>query len=365
MIRQDGSTVRDAAEIGRALAFPGSLRTQLATLAADHLPVQMAARRGWSGLEQLRLDTAALNGSIATARGTVWRRAPGLEAAGPSSENGTVPDGKTHSRGLGVEGITADAVAAIEAVLPAAGAARTARAAVSFGEARGRASLPVDRSVITVKMTQSGSTLRQGRPSAGVSGPDIAREHIAQTDAGSPSAPGASAYQSATVRDDRDLAPSPSRETALTWPDRGDAAAIIRATAPLGRLRADVDTALRSRTEPGLSAGALDGFWIGADVPGRAVMSGRGDRGRARPTEDDGAGQDLDRAGVTTRRAGLDATGPESGGNGTGGGVVMLDGRLVGQWLSERMARDAARPGAGATFFDPRQSPAWTPSGAL
>ena len=32
---------------------------------------------------------------------------------------------------------------------------------------------------------------------------------------------------------------------------------------------------------------------------------------------------------------------------GVGSGPVLLDGRLVGQWLSERMARDASRPGAG------------------
>ena len=54
-----------------------------------------------------------------------------------------------------------------------------------------------------------------------------------------------------------------------------------------------------------------------------------------------------------------------SGGGESGVGTVTLDGRLVGQWLSERMARDATRPGAGPTSFDPRQAPAWTPSGAL
>jgi len=47
------------------------------------------------------------------------------------------------------------------------------------------------------------------------------------------------------------------------------------------------------------------------------------------------------------------------------GGVVMLDGRLVGHWLSEQMARDASRPPSGTSFFDPRQSPAWTASGAV
>ena len=47
------------------------------------------------------------------------------------------------------------------------------------------------------------------------------------------------------------------------------------------------------------------------------------------------------------------------------GGTVMLDGRLVGYWLSEQMAQDASRPPSGTSFFDPRQGPAWTASGAL
>ncbi len=69
-------------------------------------------------------------------------------------------------------------------------------------------------------------------------------------------------------------------------------------------------------------------------------------------------------AGLFAERAA--APQPESEGRGeSGGGTIVLDGRVVGQWLSERMARDAARPGAGTTFFDPRQAPAWTPSGVL
>jgi hypothetical protein len=56
---------------------------------------------------------------------------------------------------------------------------------------------------------------------------------------------------------------------------------------------------------------------------------------------------------------------PREQGDMGGGGTVMLDGRLVGHWLSEQMARQASRPPGGTTFFDPRQTPAWTPSGAL
>ena len=62
-----------------------------------------------------------------------------------------------------------------------------------------------------------------------------------------------------------------------------------------------------------------------------------------------------------------DEGGGEDGGvaGAAGGGVggVYLDGQLVGEWLSEVMARQAGRPGAGTTFFDARQGPAWSSSG--
>ncbi len=47
---------------------------------------------------------------------------------------------------------------------------------------------------------------------------------------------------------------------------------------------------------------------------------------------------------------------PSSGGE---GGAVYLDGALVGRWLSDRLAREASRPGGGATGFDPRMGPSW------
>ena len=56
---------------------------------------------------------------------------------------------------------------------------------------------------------------------------------------------------------------------------------------------------------------------------------------------------------------------PQTQDGGKSGGDVMLDGHLVGHWLAERMGRDAARPSAGMTQFNPRQAAAWTPSGAL
>ncbi len=78
-----------------------------------------------------------------------------------------------------------------------------------------------------------------------------------------------------------------------------------------------------------------------------------------------GFGEDSGWTGAGDLSAGSETAGPGgSGGQGGGGGTsVVLDGRLVGYWLGERMARDAARPEAGPTFFDARQGPAWTPSG--
>lgn len=56
---------------------------------------------------------------------------------------------------------------------------------------------------------------------------------------------------------------------------------------------------------------------------------------------------------------------PGEAGRGSEGGAVILDGRLVGEWIAEHLAREAGRPAAGPTFFDVRQGPAWTPSGVL
>jgi hypothetical protein len=40
-------------------------------------------------------------------------------------------------------------------------------------------------------------------------------------------------------------------------------------------------------------------------------------------------------------------------------GDVFLDGARVGRWMSDRLAREADRPQAGMTGFDPRLGPAW------
>lgn len=85
------------------------------------------------------------------------------------------------------------------------------------------------------------------------------------------------------------------------------------------------------------------------------------------------AGLNLTRPGQVMERSGVSAaeqyrapsTAPRESGAERGGGVVMLDGRLVGQWLTDRMGRDAARPNAGMTGFNTRQGAAWSPSGVM
>jgi hypothetical protein len=41
-------------------------------------------------------------------------------------------------------------------------------------------------------------------------------------------------------------------------------------------------------------------------------------------------------------------------------GDVYLDGMRVGRWMSDTLAREATRPPAGSTFFDPRLTPSYS-----
>ena len=41
------------------------------------------------------------------------------------------------------------------------------------------------------------------------------------------------------------------------------------------------------------------------------------------------------------------------------GGVLKVDGALLGRFIAEQLGREAGRPPAGMTGFDPLVSPAW------
>ena len=140
---------------------------------------------------------------------------------------------------------------------------------------------------------------------------------------------------------------------------RDDLVAAGAAPAPI--LRAEVARAMPERraisldgAAPPNRGAASAGFDDGrrdavAPMPGALTAGVAGSDGRGRG----GAAGASERTAAPMRMA----AGP--GGSGT----VLLDGRLVGEWLIDRMARDAGRPGAGTTSFDPRQGAAWTPSG--
>ena len=135
---------------------------------------------------------------------------------------------------------------------------------------------------------------------------------------------------------------------------------------PRPAVSADVRTDASSNVEgEGLRSGK------GIDIPdfGLPASVGMGDTrgpagqasGRSRSgwqmnaSDESPAGMLTERS-VAPERSGSVRSGPKRG-------VLKLDGQLVGQWLSDQMARAASRPGSGPTFFDSRQGPAWTPSG--
>jgi len=50
---------------------------------------------------------------------------------------------------------------------------------------------------------------------------------------------------------------------------------------------------------------------------------------------------------------------PEQATAGHSQGDVFLDGARVGRWMADTLTREAARPSAGSTPFDPRMGPSW------
>ena len=134
-----------------------------------------------------------------------------------------------------------------------------------------------------------------------------------------------------------------------------DTPARVTAPARPGEVRADVASATPfGATAPDVPPRAGQNAAAVQVVPSRLVAGVPVERERV---------PSAPMAGLFAENAAAPQTESDGRGDG-GGGTVVLDGRLVGHWLSERMARDAARPAAGPTFFDPRQAPAWTPSGA-
>ena len=354
----------DAAAVGLALAYPERLREEMAGLAADWGAVDEAAGAVSAGLVELGRVTAGLNGSVAVARPAGAGRVP----AGPTGNDAGFEDG----------GLLRAAVSGVEAEYPGRRGDRGSETGVRDGAP----------GVAPVVVAATRAEERPGGPPADVQGRDAGNQAVtlgsgfesaAPVEAGVrsgpaegmavvDSGPGASVGQAAAPVVERVVLQSGGRREGGTV-GFGDAGGQVvggmmgPGVAPVsGRLRADVGAALQGRAAV-RGIGSAEATQIGEESA--AFVRGQGrDRGG-----DGGTGLGF---GEASGRPGPEATwAPQPAGRGGGGsgeqrmGVVQLDGRLVGHWLSESMAREAGRPGAGTTFFDPRQGPAWTPSGAL
>ena len=105
----------------------------------------------------------------------------------------------------------------------------------------------------------------------------------------------------------------------------------------------------RSAAPVGVQAG------FGASmVSGTAAAGASGGEFSPSPSEPGGWAPGV--AAVLPQVAPVAAAPAESSG---GGGPVYLDGRLLGHWLSEHLAREAGRPMGGGVGFDGRMGPAW------
>jgi hypothetical protein len=355
--------VIDAYEIGIELLLQDGVSAGLETIARELAAVDAAVAASSAGLMALtRLAEGVSSG--ATSMGVVGG-APGkgvepkgADAAAPVVDE--APDGPRLPReavGDLVAGMTAAPVArrAVDGAVVAEpitvralteGTGRPERAsaprpAVSLAEVAGAA--PV---------TPVGLALAEAAALAGGAGhaPIVAAPSSAPV--GFPAASAAA----------RVAAVAPAQQSADPAMPVGAAASAGAAAAPLmvfrdalPALKADVGAvsnapapvaaAMQRQARPGPAPDVrVESDWSGGAVPTPGPVSmaagGAGGRPAASPRREAGRSEGGDRP-------------------------VLLDGRLVGQWLGERMARDAARPGAGTTFFDPRQAPAWTPSGAL
>lgn len=361
---------RDAYEVGLALAIPDGLGAGLALMLDDLATTERAIAQslveGPAAIERLgefgRASAAHLAPRRGSAAGDAARDVPSVGSGEPgllpsavrSEEGGVVRAG--FAGGNPVGGATGGRVG-FSVLSHAVGAARFA-----FRGIMGRSAAAVAPIVETARVGDAGSGLEppmgemamRGLRGSGM-GPSLLDGGLADK-AGTSLAADFRTVSSAPVTR-ADIRQSGIFDDAADgdgdpgfWPNADDR--------PIAGLAARGG----SGAQGGQRASHLGGALL---IAGRSRGSGgRGEGRHARQSMS--ISRDLDGHSETMVGRPAVAPQPDRGGGGDSGvGPVTLDGRLVGQWLSERMAREASRPGAGATFFDPRQGPAWTPSGAL
>lgn len=365
----------DAFEIGYALAFPVALLAGLEVLdeefglldaaaaAAGDDPVLAAAAFAELGLGAAPADLPEVNGgdggedeaggaetelplgarvsgaariagaALVRAAAQVWPRRAGAERAGGRAP-GMTGEPERAGGGPGAAPIMGASQGGSGQAAGAGRAGSQGRAAFEAARARRRG---------------GGIWGREGRAAADAGGGGGEAPIVSQRGLGASGRSAASAYQRGVqerVLAGETAVPGPGAEGGAGLPMTARVAAAERSVSPRGgRATEEVEAARRvsgpvagwgeESTAPGAGGGRP------GQTPGMRINSLFPDRSAAPDTEGGGGGHD------------------------GGDRPVVLDGRVVGQWLSERMARDAARPGAGPSFFDPRQAPAWVPSGVM
>ena len=141
----------------------------------------------------------------------------------------------------------------------------------------------------------------------------------------------------------RSVAPDMPKEAGTKQSERVVTAAVAQAGAPSrSQWHEDVSAPVRAQREPAAGVHVRSAApWAGLET---RVLSPRPREASERAVAPQGRAQE-GAEGMT--------------------GNVMLDGQLVGHWLAEILAKEASRPPNGTSFFDPRQTPAWTASGSL
>lgn len=141
-----------------------------------------------------------------------------------------------------------------------------------------------------------------------------------------------------------------------------------------GRLAAPIAVAASSAPVPAAAEGAAPEpgagvaqdwpAWSAAPAGGQALPSAAPGATFVMPEGMDGFGarQDIQAPSAPVARdGGEDAPGGDAGeGEREGiGGVLEVDGALLGRFIAEQLGREAGRPPSGMTGFDPLVSPAW------
>ena len=340
----------DAYEIGIELALQDGVSAGLEAVTKELAALDAAVAASSAGLMAL-VRTAGLAAEAVAAVGGVRVRAPvaaPAAAGGGGADTAALPDARTAP-------VARDEApgGAAPAVAPSGDAARVAApvAAVEVPGAVVERTLvrEVSRDVERVPVVAPVAVVTRPADAAGAApvpeeaapGPDgsavpvraVVRETVRE--AGVPQGAAAGRVgRSDLVPARAGAAPVLRAEIARALPERRAVSADGAAPLNRGAESAGFDDGRRDAAAP----------MPGASTVGAAEADGRGRGGAA------GAGE---RTAAPMRMA------AGSGGSGT----VLLDGRLVGEWLMDRMARDAGRPGAGTTSFDPGQAAAWTPSG--